>query len=290
MALVTMKELLESGVHFGHQTRRWNPKMKPFIFGSRNGIYIIDLQKTVRMFQEAYNFVVEATSKGETVLFVGTKPQAQDIIREEAERCGMYYVNHRWLGGMLTNFKTIKQRVDRLKELDAMFEDGSISKFPKKEALRLARQREKLERNLGGIKEMGHLPGVLYVVDTPKEKIAVAEANRLGIPVVAIVDTNSDPDVIDYPIPGNDDAIRAIRLITSRIADACIEGKKRFEESMQAETDKELEAEVSPGSLLKEEEGLEVEIVNPVEPVEEETEESEKVVEERRENSEGKEE
>ncbi|HDL89305.1 MAG TPA: 30S ribosomal protein S2, partial [Thermodesulforhabdus norvegica] len=230
MALVTMKELLESGVHFGHQTRRWNPKMKPFIFGSRNGIYIIDLQKTVRMFQEAYNFVVEATSKGETVLFVGTKPQAQDIIREEAERCGMYYVNHRWLGGMLTNFKTIKQRVDRLKELDAMFEDGSISKFPKKEALRLARQREKLERNLGGIKEMGHLPGVLYVVDTPKEKIAVAEANRLGIPVVAIVDTNSDPDVIDYPIPGNDDAIRAIRLITSRIADACIEGKKRFEE------------------------------------------------------------
>ncbi len=261
MAVVTMKELLESGVHFGHQTRRWNPKMKPYIFGSRNGIYIIDLQKTVRFFQQAYNFVVEATSAGETVLFVGTKPQAQDIIREEAERCGMYYVNHRWLGGMLTNFKTIKQRVDRLKELDAMFEDGSITKFPKKEVLRLARQREKLEKNLGGIKEMKHLPGVLYVVDTPKEKIAVAEANKLGIPVVAIVDTNSDPDLIDYPIPGNDDAIRAIRLITSRIADACIEGRKRFEESLQAETDKEIESEVAPGELLKEE-GLEVEIVD----------------------------
>ncbi len=275
MAVVTMKELLEAGVHFGHQTRRWNPKMKPYIFGSRNGIYIIDLQKTVRFFQQAYNFVVEATSAGETVLFVGTKPQAQDIIREEAQRCGMYYVNHRWLGGMLTNFKTIKQRVDRLKELDAMFEDGSITKFPKKEVLRLARQREKLERNLGGIKEMKHLPGVLYVVDTPKEKIAVAEANRLGIPVVAIVDTNSDPDIIDYPIPGNDDAIRAIRLITSRIADACIEGRKRFEESLQAETDKEIESEVTPGELLKEE-GLEVEIVDKPEEESRKSEEAEK--------------
>lgn len=265
MAVITMKELLEAGVHFGHQTRRWNPKMKPYIFGSRNGIYIIDLQKTVKLFHEAYNFVLEATASGETVLFVGTKPQAQDIIREEATRCGMYYVNRRWLGGMLTNFKTIMQRVERLKELDGMFEDGSIHKFPKKEVLKLAREREKLEANLGGIKEMKHLPGVVYVVDTPKEKIAVAEANKLGIPVVAIIDTNSDPDVIDYPIPGNDDAIRAIKLITSKIADACIEGRKRYEESLQAESDKVLEAGIAHGESFKEEGGPEVEIVNPVE-------------------------
>jgi small subunit ribosomal protein S2 len=207
MAVVTMKELLEAGVHFGHQTRRWNPKMKPYIFGARNGIYIIDLQKTVRMFQEAYQFIVQTTSAGETVLFVGTKPQAADIIKEEAERCGMYYVNHRWLGGMLTNFKTIRLRIERLKELDAMFEDGSIARFPKKEVLKLAREREKLQKNLSGIKNMTHLPGAIFVVDPQKEKIAVAEANRLGIPVVAIVDTNCDPDPIDYPIPGNDDAI-----------------------------------------------------------------------------------
>ncbi len=274
MSVVTMKQLLEAGVHFGHQTRRWNPKMKPYIFGARNGIYIIDLQRTVKLFRVAYKFIVDVTAAGENVLFVGTKRQAQDTIREEALRCGMFYVNHRWLGGMLTNFKTIKLRIDRLKELDAMFEDGSVNRFPKKEILRLSRQREKLERNLGGIKEMTRLPGAVYVVDPQKEKIAVAEANRLGIPVVAIVDTNCDPDVIDYPIPGNDDAIRAIKLITSRIADACVEGRQQFEESRQAEEDKAKELEEVPaGQLLQEEEGgPEVEIVNPVEePAQEES-------------------
>ncbi|SHF51030.1 SSU ribosomal protein S2P [Desulfacinum infernum DSM 9756] len=268
MSVVTMKQLLEAGVHFGHQTRRWNPKMKPYIFGARNGIYIIDLQRTVKLFRTAYKFVVDVTAAGENVLFVGTKRQAQDTIREQAERCGMFYVNHRWLGGMLTNFKTIKLRIDRLKELDAMFEDGSVNRFPKKEVLRLAREREKLERNLGGIKNMTRLPGAVYVVDPQKEKIAVAEANRLGIPVVAIIDTNCDPDVIDYPIPGNDDAIRAIKLITTRIADACVEGRQQFEESRQAAGDKEPEGleEVPAGKLLQEEEGgPEVEIVNPVE-------------------------
>jgi small subunit ribosomal protein S2 len=268
MSVVTMKQLLEAGVHFGHQTRRWNPKMKPYIFGARNGIYIIDLQRTVKLFRTAYKFVVDVTAAGENVLFVGTKRQAQDTIREQAERCGMFYVNHRWLGGMLTNFKTIKLRIDRLKELDAMFEDGSVNRFPKKEVLRLAREREKLERNLGGIKNMTRLPGAVYVVDPQKEKIAVAEANRLGIPVVAIIDTNCDPDVIDYPIPGNDDAIRAIKLITTRIADACVEGRQQFEESRQAAGDKEPEGleEVPAGKLLREEEGgPEVEIVNPVE-------------------------
>lgn len=262
MAVVTMKELLEAGVHFGHQTRRWNPKMKPYIFGARNGIYIIDLQKTVRMFQEAYQFIVQTTSAGETVLFVGTKPQAADIIKEEAERCGMYYVNHRWLGGMLTNFKTIRLRIERLKELDAMFEDGSIARFPKKEVLKLAREREKLQKNLSGIKNMTHLPGAIFVVDPQKEKIAVAEANRLGIPVVAIVDTNCDPDPIDYPIPGNDDAIRAVRLIASRIADACIEGKQKYEETLQADTDKAVMPEVAAGASYGD--GPIVEIVNPV--------------------------
>ncbi|SMC25149.1 SSU ribosomal protein S2P [Desulfacinum hydrothermale DSM 13146] len=268
MSVVTMKQLLESGVHFGHQTRRWNPKMKPYIFGARNGIYIIDLQRTVKLFRTAYKFMVDVTAAGENVLFVGTKRQAQDTIREQAQRCGMFYVNHRWLGGMLTNFKTIKLRIDRLKELDAMFEDGSVNRFPKKEVLRLAREREKLERNLGGIKNMTRLPGAVYVVDPHKEKIAVAEANRLGIPVVAIVDTNCDPDVIDYLIPGNDDAIRAIKLITTRIADACAEGRQQFEESRQAEGDKEEkdQQEVPAGKLLQEEEGgPEVEIVNPAE-------------------------
>lgn len=267
MAVITMKQLLEAGVHFGHQTRRWNPKMKPYIFGARNGIYIIDLQRTVKLFRTAYQFVVDATAAGESVLFVGTKRQAQDTIAQEAERCGMYYVNHRWLGGMLTNFKTIKLRIDRLKELDAMFEDGSVNRFTKKEALGLQREREKLERNLGGIKHMTRPPGVVYVVDTQREKIAVAEANRLGIPVVAVVDTNCDPDLIDYPIPGNDDAIRSIKLVTSKIADACIEGRQRYEEERQAVHDKEAEEmeEVPAGQLLREEEGgPEVEIVNPV--------------------------
>lgn len=267
MAIVGMKQLLEAGVHFGHQTRRWNPKMKPFIFGARNGIYIIDLQRTVRLFQTAYQFVVDTTSAGESVLFVGTKQQARDTIAEEAQRCGMYYVNQRWLGGMLTNFKTIKLRIDRLKELDGMVQDGSINRFPKKEILQLQKEREKLERNLGGIKEMTRLPGALFVVDTNRENIAVAEANRLGIPVVAIVDTNCDPDVIDYPIPGNDDAIRAIRLVTSKIADACAEGRQRFAETQQASIDKDMLSleEVPAGQLLSEEaSGPEVEIINPI--------------------------
>ena len=267
MAVIGMKQLLEAGVHFGHQTRRWNPKMKPFIFGARNGIYIIDLQRTVRLFHTAYQFVVETAAAGESVLFVGTKQQARDTILEETQRCGMYYVNHRWLGGMLTNFKTIKLRIDRLKELDTMIEDGSISRFPKKEILQLQNEREKLERNLGGIKEMTRLPGALFVIDTNRENIAVQEANRLGIPVVAVVDTNCDPYVIDYPIPGNDDAIRAIRLVTLKIADACVEGRQRYSESEQASLDKEFPSleEVPAGQLLSEEEsGPEVEIVNPL--------------------------
>jgi small subunit ribosomal protein S2 len=266
MAVVGMKQLLEAGVHFGHQTRRWNPKMKPFIFGARNGIYIIDLQRTVRLFNTAYQFVVDSVASGESVLFVGTKQQARDTIREEADRCGMYFINQRWLGGMLTNFKTIKQRIDRLKELDSIVEDGSINRFPKKEILGLQREREKLERNLGGIKKMNRLPGAIFVVDTQRENIAVMEANRLGIPVVAIVDTNCDPDVIDYPVPGNDDAIRAIRLVTSKIADACIEGHDKLSEVKQADVDKGIELEEVPaGQILRQEEkGPVVEIINPV--------------------------
>ncbi len=267
MAIITMKQLLEAGVHFGHQTRRWNPKMKPFIFGARNGIYIIDLQQTVKRFITAYNFIIDVVASGESVLFVGTKKQAQETIREESTRCGMYYVNHRWLGGMLTNFKTIKKSIDRLKELEAMMEDGSIHRFPKKEILRMQRIQQKLERNLGGIKDMERLPGALWVVDPRREKIAVHEANKLKIPVVAIVDTNCDPDPIDYIIPGNDDAIRAIRLLTSKIADACLQGKAKYEEKMQAEMDKEQEMpeEVPAGELLIKEEGAPaVEIINPV--------------------------
>ena len=265
MAVVSMKQLLEAGVHFGHQTRRWNPKMKPYIFGARNGIYIIDLQRTVRLFNTAYQFVRDNAAAGENILFVGTKQQARDTIQEEARRCGMFFINNRWLGGMLTNFKTIKLRIDRLKELDAMTEDGSINRFPKKEILRLQREQEKLEKNLGGIKEMNRLPSALFVVDTYREKIAVAEANRLGIPVVAVVDTNCDPDKIDYPIPGNDDAIRSIRLMTAKIADACNEGRQRYAEMQQAEQDKEAEAleEVPAGQLLSEEGGPVVEIVQP---------------------------
>jgi len=225
MSSITMKELLEAGVHFGHQTKRWNPKMKPYIFGARNGIYIIDLQKTVRLFKSAYNFVVDAASAGETFLFVGTKKQGQDAVAEEASRCGMYYVNQRWLGGMLTNFSTVKQSIERLKKFDSMFADGSIEAYTKKERLQFDKEREKLEKILGGIKGMGKLPGVLFVVDPQNEEIAVSEAKKLGIPVVAIVDTNCNPDQIDYIIPGNDDAIRAIRLLTSKVADAIIEGR-----------------------------------------------------------------
>lgn len=238
MSYVTMKQLLEAGVHFGHQTKRWNPKMKPYIFGARNGIYIIDLQQTVEFFNNAYEAVVEKVAEGNMILFVGTKRQAQDAIAEEAQRCGMFYVNQRWLGGMLTNFQTIKKSLDRLHELTAMKADGSINKFPKKEILRLEREIVKLEKSLGGIRGMTELPGMLYIVDPKNEKIAVMEAKKLGTPIVAVVDTNCDPDGVDYIIPGNDDAIRAIRLITSKIADACLQGKQRFEERIQAQTDK----------------------------------------------------
>ena len=245
MAYVTMKQLLEAGVHFGHQTRRWNPKMKPYIFGARNGIYIIDLQKTVKLFRVAYEFVIETVAQGGKLLFVGTKKQAQDSIVEEANRCEMPFVNSRWLGGMLTNFQTIQKGIDRLKRLEAMFEDGTIERFPKKEILRMDRLRQKLDRNLGGIKDMGSLPSAVFVVDSRMEQIAVKEANKLGIPVVAIVDTNCDPDGIDYIIPGNDDAIRAIRLISSLMANASIEGRERFAEAQQAATDKEIEEEMA---------------------------------------------
>ena len=241
MSHITMKQLLEAGVHFGHQTRRWNPKMKPFIFGERNGIHIIDLQQTLKYFEIAYEFVKDTVAEGGKVLFVGTKRQAQDTIREEATRCGMYYVDHRWLGGTLTNFRTIRQSVEKLKRIEQWMEDGTIERFPKKERLKLERLRQKLERNLGGIKDMESLPQVLYVVDPKKEEIAVLEARKLGIPVVAITDTNCDPDLIDYIIPGNDDAIRAIKLLTSRIADAVLEGLEIYREKMAAETDKEAE-------------------------------------------------
>ncbi len=241
MAYITMKELLEAGVHFGHQTRRWNPKMKPYIFGARNGIYIIDLQKTVRMFKTAYEFIVDTVAGGKSVLFVGTKKQARESIYEEANRCEMFYVHNRWLGGMLTNFQTIKKSIDRLNYLNQLENDGSIEMFPKKERLKMAKERRKLDATLGGIRNMTKLPGAIFIVDPKNEAIAVREGRRLNIPIVAIVDTNCDPDEIDYIIPGNDDAIRAIRLITSRIADACIEGRRRFEERRQAEADKAVE-------------------------------------------------
>ncbi len=223
MASIQMKELLEAGVHFGHQTRRWNPKMKPYIFGKRNGIHIIDLQKTQQHFEEAAEFIREVAAAGRNVLFVGTKRQAQDAIREEATRCGMFYVNHRWLGGTLTNFKTIRKSIERFKEIERTLASEE-SLLTKKERIRLERQRRKMERALGGIKEMEDLPDALFVIDTSHEQIAVKEANRLGIPVVAVVDTNCDPEEVDFPIPGNDDAIRAIRLFTSRIAENVLEG------------------------------------------------------------------
>jgi small subunit ribosomal protein S2 len=219
-----MRQLLEAGVHFGHQTGRWNPKMKPYIFGARNGIHIVDLQQTVNFFRKAYDFVTQAVAKGGDVLFVGTKRQAADIIFEESQRCGMYYINHRWLGGMLTNFQTIKRSIERYKWLEGIVADESINSYPKKEAMSLQRELAKLQRNLGGIKDLSRLPAAVFVVDIKKEKIAVSEARRLEIPVVAIVDTNCDPDGIDYLIPGNDDAIRSIRLISATIADAANEG------------------------------------------------------------------
>ncbi len=225
---ITMKALLEAGVHFGHQTKRWNPKMKPYIFGARNGIYIIDLQKTVGLARNALRFVSDAVARGGSVLFVGTKKQAQDAIREEAARSGQFFVTNRWLGGTLTNFKTVKQGIDRLKTIEKMAADGTYERLPKKEVAQLEREREKLEKNLGGIKELSRLPSALFVIDTKKEHIAVHEANRLGIPVVAVVDTNCDPEGIDYVIPGNDDAIRSIRLFTGKVAEACVEGKGRY--------------------------------------------------------------
>ncbi|MEW6666864.1 MAG: 30S ribosomal protein S2 [Thermodesulfobacteriota bacterium] len=234
---ITMKELLEAGVHFGHQTRRWNPKMKPYIFGSRNGIHIIDLQKTVNLFGAAYDFVVRTVADGYPVLFVGTKKQAHDSIIEESERCGMFYVVNRWLGGTLTNFQTIRKSVARLKELEGMKADGTINRYTKKEALKMEKELVKLERNLGGIKDMDELPGAVFIVDPKKETIAVQESSKLGIPIVAIGDTNCDPDELDYIIPGNDDAIRAIRLICSKMADACIEGHNLAEEKLRAQAE-----------------------------------------------------
>ena len=234
MSVISMKQLLEAGVHFGHQTRRWNPKMKEYIFTERNGIYIIDLQKTVKKIDEAYYFIRDLAMDGGTVLFVGTKKQAQEAIEQEAKRCEMYYVNQRWLGGMLTNFKTIQSRINKLRKIEKMEADGDFELLPKKEVIKLKAEQEKLEKNLGGIKEMRKLPSAMFVVDPRKEHIAILEAKALGIPVVAIVDTNCDPDEADYPIPGNDDAIRAVKLIASKIADAVLEGRQGEQMSDEA--------------------------------------------------------
>ncbi len=258
MAVVSMKQLLESGVHFGHQTRRWNPKMKPFIFTERNGIYIIDLQKTVKGLEKAYDFVREVAKEGGTVLFVGTKRQAQDPIRDEAARCGQFYINQRWLGGLLTNFATIQKRVQKMKEIERAVEDGSINKYPKKEIVTMLKEKDKLEKYLVGIKEMNNIPDVLFVIDPHREENAVREAKKLGIPVIAIIDTNCDPDPIDFPIPGNDDAIRAIELIVAAMANAFIEGKQGIDapqaeqlaeakvEAEEPKADAEVTAEAEP--------------------------------------------
>ena len=237
MAVISMKQLLEAGAHFGHQTRRWNPKMATYIFTERNGIYIIDLQKTVKKLEEAYFFVRDMAASGESILFVGTKKQAQDAIKEEAERCGQFYVNARWLGGMLTNFKTMRTRIARLNQLQKMQADGTFDLLPKKEVIKLQLEIAKLEKYLGGVKEMKKLPGALFVVDSRKEKNAIAEARKLGIPIVAIVDTNCDPDEIDYVIPGNDDAIRAIKLISQTMANAVLEGKQGEQLEVEAKAE-----------------------------------------------------
>ncbi|HET7522346.1 MAG TPA: 30S ribosomal protein S2 [Bacillales bacterium] len=231
MAVISMKQLLEAGVHFGHQTRRWNPKMKPYIFTERNGIYIIDLQKTVKKVEEAFNFVKDLSADGGKVLLVGTKKQAQNSVKDEAERAGMFYVNHRWLGGTLTNFETIRKRIQRLKDLEKMEEDGTFDVLPKKEVVLLRKEMERLEKFLGGIKEMNRLPDAVFIIDPRKERIAVAEARKLGIPIISIVDTNCDPDEVDYVIPGNDDAIRAVKLLTSKMADAVLEANQGEETS-----------------------------------------------------------
>ena len=237
MAVVAMKQLLEAGVHFGHQTRRWDPKMAEYIFQARNGIHIIDLQKTSKKIDEAYSFMKEQAEEGKTVLFVGTKKQAQECVKEAVEKCGMYYVDQRWLGGMLTNFGTIRNRIDRLNELETMQEDGTFDVLPKKEVILLKKEMEKLEKNLGGIKEMKEVPGVMFVVDPKKERIAILEARKLGIPVVGLIDTNCNPEDVDYAIPGNDDAIRAVKLITDVMANAVIEGRQG--ESLDSEVEQE---------------------------------------------------
>ena len=262
MSNITMKELLEAGVHFGHQTKRWDPRMKPYIFGARNGIYIIDLQQTVRMFRTACNFIEDTVANGKSVLFVGTKKQARESIYEEANRSEMFYVHNRWLGGMLTNFQTIKKSVDRLNYLKGIENDESINLFPKKERLKLGKERLKLDNNLGGISAMKKLPGAIFIVDTKKESIAVREGRRLNIPIVAIVDTNCNPDDIDYVIPGNDDAIRATRLVASKIADACIAGKEKLAERMQAEADKKDEEVPEPSVKSEEVESVEKKVIS----------------------------
>ena len=248
MAVVSMKQLLEAGVHFGHQTRRWNPKMAPYIYMERNGIYIIDLQKTVKKLEEAYSFVRDTAANGGTLLFVGTKKQAQDAVKEEAERVGMYFVNARWLGGMLTNFKTMRTRIDRLQQLRKMQEDGTFDMLPKKEVIKLTGEIAKLEKYLGGVKDMKKLPGALFIVDTRKERNAIAEARKLNIPIVAIVDTNCDPDEVDYAIPGNDDAIRAIRQISATMANAVQEGRQGADAEEAAPV-----AEAAPEEVKEEE-------------------------------------
>jgi small subunit ribosomal protein S2 len=247
-----MKFLLEAGVHFGHQTRKWNPKMKPYLFGAKNGIYIIDLQTTAKLLKDAHNFIVRAVSEGGAVLFVGTKKQSQNSVVEEAERCGMFHVCNKWLGGTLTNFNTIRKSIDRLKELEEMKRDGSFSRYTKKEMLRMEKELVKLEKSLGGIKDMDGLPSALFIVDTRKEKIALNEGKKLGIPIVAIVDSNGDPEDIDYVIPGNDDAIRSIRLLTSVIADACIEGHREREEKLRAEEELEMKKEAELEKITEE--------------------------------------
>jgi small subunit ribosomal protein S2 len=251
MAYITMKELLEAGVHFGHQTKRWNPKMKPYIFGARNGIYIIDLQKTVRMFRVAYDFIVDTVAKGKPILFVGTKKQAREAIYEEANRCEMFYVHNRWLGGMLTNFQTIKKSIDRLNYLNEIENDGSISLYTKKEALKLQKEQKKLDTTLGGIRNMNKLPGAIFIIDPKNESIAVREGKRLNIPIVAVVDTNCDPEDIDFVVPGNDDAIRSVRLLASKVADACIEGAQQLAEKKQAEMDKFDEKDMETSAIGK---------------------------------------
>ncbi len=260
MAVITMKQLLEAGVHFGHQTRRWNPKMAPYIFTERNGIYIIDLQQTVRNIETAYRFVRDTVFNGGKILFVGTKKQAKDTIVKEAERCGQYYVSERWLGGMLTNFKTIRGRIDRLEELEKMETDGIFDVLPKKEVLQLKKEAERLERYLAGIRHMKGLPDVIYVVDPRKEMIAVAEAHKLGIPVIGIVDTNCDPEQLDYVIPGNDDAIRAVRLITSCMADAVLEAVEGLQEKEEDTEEVESKEETTEDEIAEETETVDEEV------------------------------